>query len=202
MASAKTKQVRAGMCLLLIAALASTATASAGRPALHGDKTWPPRAHVAPGFRLRDLTGGRYSLQQSRGRPTMLTFMYSHCREICPLEGAMLGQVERSIRRWPDQPNLVVVSVDPGGDTRASVDRFARKYGWPPGWHWLEGSRRQLARVWRAYRIQVQGRNGDIGHGAALYLLDARGYERSAYAIPFLPQFVVADLRTLTRTKP
>lgn len=191
-----------GICLALVGAslLAVATLAAAGPPSLHGDQIWPPKAKPAPGFQLRDLTGQRFSLRQARGRPTMLTFMYSHCREICPLEGAMLGQIERSVRGWRVRPNLVVVSVDPGGDTRASVRRFARKYRWPSGWHWLEGSRRQLARVWRAYRIEVQGAGANIGHGSALFLLDAAGYQRSAYAIPFLPNFVVADLRSLEHT--
>lgn len=198
MATATVAKIGVGVCALGGAALLGTA-AAAGPPRLHGDQTWPPRTKQAPGFQLHDLNGGRFSLRRARGRPTMLTFMYSHCREICPLEGAMLGQVERSVRGWRVRPNLVVVSVDPGGDTRASVNRFARRYRWPAGWHWLEGSRRQLARVWRAYRIDVQGAGNAIGHGAALFLLDAHGYERSAFAIPFLPTLVAADLRVLER---
>ncbi len=131
----------------------------------------------------------------------MLTFMYSRCRAICPVEGALLGQVERQVRGWPRRPNLVVVSLDPAGDTPASVARFARRYHWPAGWYWLVGSRRQLARVWRAYNIEVKGRGTSIGHGAGLYLLDPVGDERTGYLIPFLPNLVVADLSTLTRTR-
>lgn len=131
----------------------------------------------------------------------MLTFMYSRCREICPLEGALLGQVERRVNSWPVRPNLVVVSVDPRGDTPASIARFARKYRWPGSWQWLVGSRRQLARIWRAYRIDVKGSGPSIGHGAALYLLDAAGDERTGYLIPFLPALVVADLRALESTR-
>lgn len=179
---------------------AAASAASAGPPRLHGQQSWPPRTQPAPEFALRDQHGRLFSLRDARGRPTLLTFMYSRCREICPLEGALLGQVEQRVRRWRVHPNLVVVSVDPGGDTRASIGRFSRKYHWPAGAHWLVGNRRQLARVWRAYNIEVQGRGKNTGHGAGLYLLDAAGYERTAYLIPFLPNLVVADLRTLTRT--
>lgn len=186
--------------LLLAVTLAGAASAAAAPPRLHGQQSWPPRTKRAPLFVLRDQHGRAFSLRSARGRPTMLTFMYSRCREICPVEGALLGQVEHKLRGWPVHPNLVVVSLDPGGDTRASVTRFARKYRWPTsGWHWLVGSRRQLARVWRDYHIDVQGRGTSIGHGAGLYLLDKRGYERTGYLIPFLPNLVLEDLHTLAR---
>ena len=49
----------------------------------------------------------------------------------------------------------------------------------PPGWRWLTGTHAQLARVWRAYGIDVRPEQGDIVHGAAVYLVDPRGYERA-----------------------
>lgn len=61
------------------------------------------------------------------------------------------------------------------------------------------GARAQLAPVWRAYHINVAPRpvGGDIAHTEAAYLIDRRGYERSAYLYPFAPQFVTHDLRVL-----
>jgi hypothetical protein len=34
-------------------------------------------------------------------------------------------------------------------------------------------------------------------HGLVLYLIDRRGFERTGYLFPFLPNFVALDLRTL-----
>ena len=180
---------------VLIAA-ALPAAASAAPPRLNGDMVWPAGAKRAPGFRLRDEQGRLISLAGERGRVVLLTFMYSRCRQICPIEGRMLAAVERRLGR-STRSLLLVVSVDPGGDTSASIGRFIRRAGLAGArWQWLVGSRRQLARVWRAYGIDVRP-GADIGHSSALYLLDRRGFERSGYAIPFLAARVAADVRTL-----
>jgi cytochrome oxidase Cu insertion factor (SCO1/SenC/PrrC family) len=63
------------------------------------------------------------------------------------------------------------------------------------------GTRKQLAPVWAAYHIFVSPHpvDGDIAHTEALYLVDRRGYERSAYLYPFFARYVSSDLRTLAR---
>ena len=54
-----------------------------------------------------------------------------------------------------------------------------------------------LSPVWGAYHIYVQPTKTDITHTQALYLIDRRGFERSGYLWPYLPNFVALDLRTL-----
>ncbi|HJS92622.1 MAG TPA: SCO family protein [Solirubrobacteraceae bacterium] len=163
---------------------------------LHGDVVWPPGKRRAPPFALRDQRGARVSLSGERGRVVMLTFMYSRCRQVCPIEGRLLAAVERRLGR-STRALLLVVSVDPGGDTVSSIHRFIRHAGLTGArWRWLVGGSRQLAPIWRAYRIDVQA-GRDIGHSSALYLIDRHGYERAGYAVPFLPNLVAADVRTL-----
>jgi protein SCO1/2 len=147
---------------------------------------------------LRDERDTPLSLTAERGQVVLLTFMYSRCQQLCPLEGRMLAAAERRVGR-STRSLLLVVSVDPGGDTPATIQRFVRRAGLAGDrWHWLVGNRRQLARVWDAYGIDVKA-GRDIGHSVALYLIDQRGFERSGYAIPFLPALVAADVRTLAR---
>jgi len=43
--------------------------------------------------------------------------------------------------------------------------------------------------------------NGDIAHTEAVYLIDRRGYERSAYLYPFAGRFVTHDIRHLAAAK-
>jgi protein SCO1/2 len=182
---------------LALAVLGSASPAAAtGPPRLHGDAVWPAGAKPAPVFRLRDERGRSISLTAERGRVVLLTFMYSRCRQLCPIEGRMLAAVERRLAP-KTRPLLLVVSVDPDGDTPASIRRFVRRAGLAGvPLDWLAGSRSQLAPVWHAYRIEVRP-GGDVAHSSALVLIDRRGYERSGYAIPFLPSFVAADLRML-----
>ncbi|MHB8659507.1 MAG: SCO family protein [Solirubrobacteraceae bacterium] len=159
---------------------------------------WPAGKKRAPPVSLRDERGTPLSLTAERGQVVLLTFMYSRCRQLCPLEGRMLAAAERRFGR-STRSLLLVVSVDPGGDTPATIQRFVRRAGLAGDrWHWLVGNHRQLAQVWGAYGIDVKA-GRDIGHSVALYLIDQRGFERSGYAIPFLPALVAADVRTLAR---
>jgi cytochrome oxidase Cu insertion factor (SCO1/SenC/PrrC family) len=175
-----------------------TGSADAGPiavPALHGQATWSAGRRAAPAFALRDQRGRRVTLASLRGRPLALTFLDSLCTGACPIEGRMLaaaiGQAGAA------RPQLVVVSVDPGGDTPRSVERAARKWRLPSDTVWLLGSYAQLKPVWDAYQITVEPVSGDVVHSTAVYLVDKRGYERAGFLMPFVPGLVADDLRVL-----
>jgi len=55
--------------------------------------------------------------------------------------------------------------------------------------------------MWRDYGITVEPTTNDITHGLALYLIDRKGFERTGYLFPFLPNFVTLDLQTLARER-
>jgi cytochrome oxidase Cu insertion factor (SCO1/SenC/PrrC family) len=169
------------------------------RHGLDGMATWAAGAARAPAITtLVDQTGRRFSLSSLRGHSVALVFFDSHCSRQCPLEGRELAAAERSLP-VAARPVLVAVSVNPG-DTRASVGAAVHAWGLAEvaPWHWLLGTRPALAKVWRAYHIWVGPKvNGDIAHTEAVYLIDRRGFERSAYLYPFGEQRVAHDLRSL-----
>ena len=171
-----------------------------GRYGMHGEASWAAGAHPAPAIdTLRDQSGRLFSLASLRGRTVAVVFFDSHCHQECPLEGRALAAAERSLPA-AQRPVLVAVSVNPL-DTPASAASATRSWGLAgtAPWHWLIGTRRELAPVWAAYHIFVSPRpvHGDIVHTEALYLVDRRGYQRSAYLWPFADRFVTLDLRTL-----
>jgi protein SCO1/2 len=195
----------AGVSLLLGVGLAIVTRASSGlraSPAVgwRGEATWSAGRRPAPSISgLRDQAGARFSLAALRGRPVALAFLDSRCRAACPLEGRAFASAEAALPA-ATRPVLVVVSVNPL-DTAASVRHAARTWGLSQlgSWHWLMGPRSVLARAWREYRISVVPTRSDITHTEAIYLLDRRGDERSAYLFPFAPRFVAHDLRLLAR---
>ena len=175
------------------------AAQSPHRFGLDGEATWAAGARPAPPITtLPDQSGHHFSLAALHGRTVAIVFFDSHCHQECPLEGHALAAAERQIP-VAQRPVLVAVSVNPA-DTRASVRQAIRSWGLAgvAPWHWLMGTHRMLAGVWRAYHIYVGPMiNGDIQHTEAIYLIDRRGFERSAYLYPFAPQFVTHDLRRL-----
>ena len=176
-----------------------TGSASAGPaslPALHGQATWGAGTRAAPAFSLRDQHGRRVTLASLRSRTVALTFLDSLCKQACPIEGRMLASALRQVGGVA-HPQLLVVSIDPGGDTPQSIARAARKWRLPAGTIWLVGSHAQLKPVWDAYQITVEPVSGEIVHSTAVYLLDKRGYERAGFLMPFVPGLVADDLRTL-----
>lgn len=167
-------------------------------PELHGQAVWPAGKRLAPNFTLRDPDGAPVSLASLRGRPVLLTFLDSRCHSACPIEGRELASIMHQLLS-AERPVLVVVGVDPKGDNRAGIHHAVRAWGLagPWRWHWLTGSRSQLAAVWRSYGITVQPTTNDILHSLAVLLIDRRGFERTAYLFPFLPSFVHGDLARL-----
>lgn len=171
------------------------AHAAPALPEFHGSASWPAGKRPAPAFALRDQAGRLVSLRSLRGRDVVVTFLDSHCKEQCPLAGRALGSI---VRRLPARarPTVLIVSVNPA-DTPRSVRAAARRWLLAGDWHWLLGSKRSLAPVWRSYGIEVIPSTGDIAHTVALYLIDRRGDERTGYLFPFAQPFVERDLRTL-----
>jgi protein SCO1/2 len=192
-----------GGALLRVLHGSGTAAARPALPTLHGQAVWAAGARRAPNFRLRDQSGRGVSLASLRGRPVVLTFLDSQCKSSCPIEGRQLGSI---LRRLPAarRPALVIVSVDQSGDTPAGIRHALAKWSLNGPWpvHWLSArTHAQLASVWRAYGVRVLPTTNDIVHSLALYLIDRRGYERTAYLFPFLPAFVQRDLGRLARER-
>jgi protein SCO1/2 len=180
-----------------------TPAAAPALPELHGQAVWPANARPAPGFALRDQNGALVSLHSLRGKTVLLAFLDSQCHSSCPIVGRQLGSVMRRLDA-ASRPVIVVVSVDPSGDTPHGIRHALAKWqlGGPWTVHWVNASARaQLARVWKEYGVVVQPTTNDIVHSLALYLIDRHGDERTAYLFPFLQSFVQHDLTRLAQER-
>jgi len=183
--------------VLLHSALWGTASARPPRvPSLQGQVTWRAGSRPAPSFELRDQHGRLVGLRGLRGRTVVLTFQDSRCKSECPIEGRMLAAALRQVAPAA-RPRIVVVSVNPSGDTAASVRRALEQWGLPASVSWLLGTKAELARVWRAYGVTVIPTKADITHTAVLYVIDRQGNERAGFLVPFLPVSLAHDLRML-----
>jgi cytochrome oxidase Cu insertion factor (SCO1/SenC/PrrC family) len=195
--------VGSGVVLHFVLARTPAVTIVSQRHGLDGQATWAAGTRPAPAIdTLPDQTGRRFSLAALRGQTVALVFFASHCNQECPLEGRELAAAEASLPA-EQRPVLVAVSVNPL-DTAASARKAALAWGLArvAPWHWVMGTRAQLAPIWHEYHIYV-GRpaNGDIPHTEALVLIDRRGYERSGYLYPFGQKFVTHDLAVLGRER-
>lgn len=193
--------------LALVAAVvlgAATITFAAGRGGhaapiayhLAGTNVWPAGTQHAPNFALHDQNGSLVTRNGLRGHVWAITFIDSHCTQACPLEARDLAQVQRALGRT-NPLTVILVSVLPRYDTPERVRAFARSSGLTGNWHWLLGTRSQLAPVWRAYGIWVLT---GVSHTAAVYLVDQRGDIRVADAVPFRSDQLADSVRALWKT--
>ncbi|TMC27590.1 MAG: SCO family protein [Chloroflexi bacterium] len=176
--------------------LAGTAGVTPSPSGLVADIVIPPKSMAAPDFTLLDQDGKPVSVSALRGRVVAITFLDSHCKQLCPLEGDQLGQVQRSLGAGAHL-SVLVVSVAPATDTPSSERAFAATHRWSGDWHWLIGTPDQLAAVWKAYSIAVQNTPDNILHSSVLYLVDRDGFERAGWAAGLEPNLVTHDVRLL-----
>ena len=144
-------------------------------------------------FTLRDQDGRPAALAAYRGRPVIVTFMYSTCKDTCPL---MADQIRGALDELGHDVPTLAVSVDPAGDTPLNTKRFLARHGLTGRARFLRGTRAQLAPVWRAYGIRPQT-NSDA-HSAYVLVIDKRGRQRVAFpASELTPEGLAHDVKAL-----
>lgn len=145
-------------------------------------------------FHLRDEDGDPVSLSAFRGRVVVLTFMYTTCKDTCPLTAT---QIRGALDDLEQPPPALAVSVDPVNDTPERAREFLFQRGLSHGrMRFLLGDRAQLQPVWKAYGIRPHGTAFD--HSAYVLLIDRHGRQRIGFPVQQLtPEGLAHDIRRL-----
>jgi protein SCO1/2 len=165
-------------------------------PTFAGNQLTPPRA--APPIALHDAWGRPVTLAAQHGRYVLVTFLYVHCKDVCPLIAQNLNAALRRLGPARSRVRVLAVSVDPRGDTRAAVRRYIAQRGLVPQFRYLIGTKAELAKAWAAWHVLVirQGA-ADVNHVAYTALVDPTGKERVLYDSKVTAAEVLHDLRKL-----
>jgi protein SCO1 len=143
--------VLAAVLCLALGGLGGLLAAEANQPEPVAERFLPPRT-APPEFTLRDQDGRRASPRDARGNVLIMTFLYSTCRQLCPAQAQEIK--DAVVKAGVKDVQVYGISVDPVGDTPDNAHRFLRRAGLvDPRVHFLLGSRRELAAVWRQYAI-------------------------------------------------
>lgn len=161
----------------------------------------PTQVRTPPPFALKDSLGRRVSLAKFRGKAVLLTFIYDHCPDVCPLIVANLHTALVKLGAAARDVQIVAVSVDPKGDTPATVNAFLAAHEMTDRMEYLVGSLRELAPVWRAYGVQVEAspdqRENTVGHSAFVYGITGTGKTVVLYPPNLEPAWIVHDVPLL-----
>jgi protein SCO1/2 len=144
-------------------------------------------------FALRDQDGKVASLRAYRGRPVILTFLYSTCQNTCPI---MADQIRGALDDLDHDPPALAVSVDPLHDTPDTAKHFLLKHSVYGRMRFLLGTRAQLAPIWKAYGISPQ--TSSYEHSAYVLLIGKDGRQRVGFPVSELtPEGLTHDVKVL-----
>lgn len=142
----------------------------------------PVPASAAPAFTLTDQAGRPVSLASFRGKTVVLTFMDSHCTDICPLVSREFIDAYQELGSVAKKVAFVAVNVNPTYRRVADVASFSseQQLNSIGSWYFLTGSLASLRKVWSDYQIQVEvpSKNADVIHTSLIYFIDSQGRER------------------------
>jgi protein SCO1/2 len=186
--------------ILSVAAIAAVLAFAAGNHAASTISTEfagsvrPPGIPPTP-FRLDDERGKPVRLRAMRGTPVVVTFLYTTCRDTCPLT---TDQIRGALDELGHDVPVIAVSVDPANDTAARAKHFTFVHRMTGRMRWVLGDAARLQRIWRAYGVQPQG-NG-VEHSASTVVLDATGHQRVGFPTDQLTSAALAhDIAALER---
>ncbi len=153
----------------------------------------------APNFLLKDQFGNSISLVQFKGKPVVLTFLYTHCPDVCPLTAEKLHATMQGLGSNAQQVAVLAVSMDPKGDTAAAAQNFSKVHKLGDYFHFLIGTHNELAPVWASYSVDAQAAtsSGSVNHSSAIYVIDKQGRERVLLDTDFSSAQVTTDLKIL-----
>ncbi len=154
-----------------------------------------PEGLRAPDFQLRNQDGEPVSMRSLRGQPVVVTFLYTHCQDTCPIQAQT---VRGALDQLGHDVPALAVAVDPPNDTPQSARRFLAEQRASGRIDFVLGSRAELRPLWKGFAIRPQSVTEE--HQARLTLVDARGFQRVGYpGAEATPERLAHDLRLLER---
>jgi protein SCO1 len=167
---------------------------AAGAGSYDGGTLTPVKA--APATTLRNYLGQTVSLAQYRGRAVFVTFLYTHCPDVCPLIASNLRATQTALGAENAKVAMVAISVDPKGDTPSAVAAFLRVHNLVGRMQYLVGSAAELGPVWAAWNVGSERDAGSpdlVDHSALVYGISGKGDVTTIYPADFKPSQLVHD---------
>jgi protein SCO1/2 len=153
----------------------------------------------APPLVLRNYTGQRVSLSALHGKAVLVTFVYTHCPDVCPLIVSNLAAAERGLGKEAARVTILAVTVDPRRDTPAAIRTFLTAREATGRMDYLLGTGPQLHRTWKAWDVAVSTGKGHLtdGHSSIVYGITASGRMAVVYPSNFTPAQIEHDVPLL-----
>jgi protein SCO1/2 len=151
----------------------------------------PEAGDEVPDFRFVNQTGKSISIRQFRGKPLLLTFIYTRCPlpDFCP---RMSNNFRGVLQRLEESPaafakaQLLSLSIDPEFDTPKVLRAYGSQYGGKidprfEHWEFATGSPEVMRKAADFFGLAYNTKDGQIVHSLRTVLIGADGRIAKVY---------------------
>ena len=163
-----------------------------------------PRIGKAASFSLTTQDNAQLKLTDLRGKVVAVTFIFTTCKDNCPVLTAKLVGVQRKLAA-DVSPHVafVAISLTPKHDTPDVLKAYADAHNADLShWSFLTGDAKQIQALAKQYGVFVKAKKSadDVDHGFLTSIIDRAGIIRVQYmGVRFEPNELLADLQALVK---
>jgi len=155
---------------------------------------------------FRDRNGRTVALSGYRGKPLLVSFIYTGCFQICPGTTRALQQAVQALEKsvGPGQFNVVSIGFNQPEDSPQALKAFAAKFNIGSGnWEFLSPRAADVPALARDFGFLFQPTTAGFDHVLQLSLVDAQGrIVRQIYGEQFNASDLGEPLRLLLAGSP
>ncbi|MDA1099159.1 MAG: SCO family protein [Proteobacteria bacterium] len=193
---------RTVIALAFLAAVAMSAPSEAHGPAPDVPPPPPNMAALFGGpFSLIDHDGSPRTDRDYSGRFLLISFGYTHCPDICPLDLSTMAAALELLGPTGEPVQPIFITIDPARDKPAVLKEYVLNFH--PRLIGLSGSERQISRVAKAYRVHrskiivedAPPGNYLANHSSLTYLMGRNGDFVTMFPHGTAPRFMADAIR-------
>ena len=155
---------------------------------------------------LYDGNGRPVMLSSFRGKPLLVSFIYTGCAQVCPLTTKMLEKAVAAAQRalGPGRFNVLSIGFNQPFDSPAAMADFARRQGISlPDWAFVSADRDGVQRLTREFGFEYRAAAGGFDHVTQVSIVDGDGkIVRQVYGDQFDLPLLVEPLKQLLTGSP
>lgn len=176
---------------------------------------WLIPGQTKPAFKGIDITGAEYArtlsltdqdgkartLEEFKGKVSVVFFGYTQCPDVCPATMAELAQIKKSLGKEGERLQGIFVTVDPQRDTQAILKSYMANFD--PSFVALYGTPEQTKAAAKEFKVFYAISPGKtessytVDHTAGSFVFDARGKVRLFVRYGSGAEALAADLKLL-----
>ncbi|MBP9960655.1 cytochrome c oxidase assembly protein [Pseudomonas sp. FFUP_PS_473] len=162
-----------------------------------------PQSRSVPALEMTDQNGQPVTMDQLKGKWSLLFFGYTFCPDVCPTTLAQLRQVKSELpKEAAERLQVVLVSVDPNRDTPTQLKQYLGYFD--TEFRGVTGSLETTQKLANALSIpfipaDTSKPNYTVDHSGNLALLGPDGKQRGFIRAPFNNQKLIVQLPGLVK---